>query len=102
MFPGETVLSQGDDGLKDPHHGEFKVMQSHGNRMFYIGSMFLSCGDPACGRCGVDEYPHRHPAKKGTELDYNSRETDYFKSEQAAKDALEVYKKTGEMPMQRY
>lgn len=102
MFPGETVLSQGEAGLKNPHNGPFKVMQSHGSLLWYIGTMFLSCGTKGCDHCG--EYNnHGHGDRKaGAELDYGSRETDYFKTREEADAALEIYKKTGELPNQRY
>lgn len=101
MFPGETVLSQGEAGLKDPHNGPFKVMQSHGSLLWYIGTMFLSCGVKGCKSCGDYNYGHS-VRESGSELAYGSRETDYFNTKKEADEALEIYKKTGELPNQRY
>jgi hypothetical protein len=101
MIPGETVLSQGDAGLKDPHNGPFKVMRSQGNLRYYIGTMFISCGVRDCPECGEYNFGGR-VHEKGDELDYNSRETDYFNTHEEAEKALEVYKSAGEMPGRRY
>lgn len=101
MFPGETVLSQGDAGKTNPHNGEFKVIQSQGSRLFYIGTMFLSCGVADCSQCGEYNEHGRGQRTKGEELDFNSRETDYFKTKKEAEDALEEYKKTEYLPGQR-
>lgn len=100
MIPGETVLSQESLGMpKDPHFSDFKVMQSQGTFQWYIGTMYLSCGNSACSEC--KDYLGE-PKPKGHELDYNSRETDYFKTKKEAEDALEEYKKTGVLPGMRY
>lgn len=98
MFPGETMLTKSESERKNPHFSEFKVIRSN---QWYIGTMFISCGDQKCKECGEDEYP-RSNYEKGRELDYNSRETDYFKDEAEANAALEQYKKTGVLLKQRY
>lgn len=98
MFPGETILTKPQSERKNPHFSEFQVIKSN---QFYIGTMFISCGDENCKECGKDEYP-RANYEKGRMLDYNSRETDYFKSEAAAIAALEKYQKTGVLDNQRY
>lgn len=99
MFPGETVLSQGEEGKTNPHNGPFKVMQSQGSMQYYIGTMYLDCGDPDCEEC--EEYACGQPREKGEELDHNSRETDYFKTRKEAEDALETFNKSGRLPHQR-
>lgn len=97
MFPGETVLTS---KRPNKHFGEFKVMSSQGGAGFYIGTMYLDCGDPNCHDC--DEYAYGRPRTEGRELDYNSRETDYFATKEEADKALEDYKKTGYLENQRY
>lgn len=100
MIPGETVLSQQALCMQtNPHQGEFKVMHSGGG--WYIGTLFLACGEKGCKDCADYEFGDR-VLTKGQELDHNSRETDYFGTETEANAALETYKKTGELPNQRY
>ena len=96
MIPGETVRSQ---QATDPHNGEFKVMHTGGG--YYIGTMFIACGEKECGVCSEYAFGGR-VLTKGQELDYNSRETDYFKTRDEAEKALEIYKKTGDLPGERY
>jgi hypothetical protein len=86
--------------VPDEHVGPFKVIRSQGSGLYYIGTMVLCCGETTCDDCG-DRHEVPFPAK-GQELDYNSRETDYFKNEQEAKDALATYKKTGVLHKMRY
>ncbi len=100
MFPGETVLSQiHEDQNTDSHVSPFRVMQSGGG--WYVGTMFVACGKTDCKDCQEYVYGDR-VLTKGQELDYNSRETDYFESEKEATDALEEFKKSGELPGERY
>lgn len=101
MFPGETVLSSSETARKNPHIGPFKAIQSQGSGLWYIGTMFICCGNQDCSECGKDEYP-RPNHEKGIELDFNSRETDYFDTEEQVNAALDAFNKTGEMPKQRY
>jgi hypothetical protein len=100
MIPGETVLSQGPKAETNPHYSEFKVMRSHGGAGYYIGTMYLDCGEPNCKECG--DYAFGRERKKGTELDYNSRETDYFEKREDAEAALEQFKKSGFLDQARY
>lgn len=105
MFPGETVLSRkalGEDVDKNPHIGPFKVMTSQGSGLSYIGTMFLSCGVAGCEEC--DEYNHHgHDQRsKGDEVDYNSRETDYFDTKEEAQAALDKYNSTGWLDKERF
>ncbi len=99
MIPGETILSQKLLGMEtDPHVSEFKVMHSGGG--WYIGTVFLACGEKDCKSC--EEYSFGETLTAGKELSPNSRETDYFGKKQEAEKALETYKKTGNLPNQRY
>jgi len=92
MIPGETILSAKALVMKvDSHVGPFKVIRSQGSGLFYIGTMWLACGDSTCEDCS--QY-HRTPSI-GDEIDYNSRETDYFEKEEDATKALERFKETG-------
>ncbi len=96
MIPGETILSRRAMGMKDdPHAGEFKVIQSLGSGLFYVGTMMLSCGKNDCEDCSD------YDREKGAEIDYNSRETDYFSTREEAGAALRTYKETGFLPKQR-
>lgn len=98
MFPGETVLSQKALGMpEDPHAGPFKVTYS-GSGLFYIGTMVLTCGQPVCEECREYGYEGK---KAGIEIGYNSRETDYFKTEAEAVRALEVFNATGVLEKRR-
>lgn len=93
MFPGETVLSARNLGTPDdPHISEFKVMQSPGNRLFYIGTLWTNCGE--CPECV-------QPWLRKGQQDQGSRETDYFDTMQEADDALAIYKVSGVMPKMR-
>lgn len=99
MIPGETILSQRAMGMpEDPHTGEFKVLRSQGSGLYYVGTMLVACGDENCRECG--DYPVKDK-KKGSEIDYNSRETDYFKTREEAERALEEYNKNGVLAKQR-
>lgn len=100
MIPGETIQSQKSMGMPtNPHHGEFKILHTNGG--YYIGTMFVACGERDCGVCS--EYIHGDRIlTKGQELDYNSRETDYFKTQEEADAALKIYKETGELPNERF
>ena len=99
MFPGETIASQRELGMpEDKHVSEFRVMHSGGGIgpvQYYIGTIYTACGDEDCKACREDEFQagFQYP---------NSRETDYFETEQAANDALEKYKKTGWLEGERY
>jgi flavoprotein len=84
----------------DPHTGPFKVMRSQGSGLYYVGTMLLACGDKGCEDC--QEYRPGTVLEKGQELDYNSRETDYFKTKQEADDALKTYNETKKLPNARY
>lgn len=100
MFPGETVLSQKAIGMEsDPHTSDFKVIRSGGG--WYIGTMFLACGEGSCKDCQDYAFGDR-VLVKGQELDYGSRETDYFDTEAEANEALNEYKETGNLPGMRY
>lgn len=99
MIPGETILSKPSSERKNPHYSEFKVLRTNA---YYIGTTFLSCGQTDCADCGeYNEYGHGQ-REAGEELAPNSRETDYFKTKEEAEAALEEYKKTGNLPNQRY
>ena len=92
MIPGETILSAKALGMKiDTHVGPFKVIRSEGSGLFYIGTMWIACENSHCADCG--QY-HRNQSA-GDELDYNSRETDYFEKKEDAAQALEEFNKTG-------
>lgn len=100
MIPGETVLSQQELGMEaDPHLSDFRVMHSGGG--YYIGTVFQACGVADCKECSDYVFGDR-VLVKGQELAPGSRETDYFETRKAAEDALEVYKKTGDLPNERY
>ena len=93
MFPGETVLSQMEYGMKvSDHVSEFKVMESNGS--FYIGTLFTYCGNKECPDC-KGELP------KGFQ-EPNSRETDYFDKREQAEKALVEYKRLGVLEKARY
>jgi len=99
MIPGETITSQQKMGEPaNPHYSEFRVM--HTGAGYYIGTMFLACGDKGCKDCADYEFGDR-VLTKGQELDYNSRETEYFKTSEAAEAALAFYKATGELINER-
>lgn len=98
MFPGETVLSQKAMGIEpNKHVTPLKVIKSND---YYIGTMFVSCGDQSCKDCGEAEYP-RANYEAGRELDYNSRETEYFATKEEADKALEEFNKTEVLAKQR-
>lgn len=100
MFPGETIRSQQELGLPvNPHNSEFKVLHSGGG--YYIGTLFLACGEKDCKDCADYVFGGR-VLTKGQELDHGSRETDYFKNKDLADAALEKYKNTGELDNERY
>lgn len=93
MFPGETVLSKMEYGMKiSDHVSEFQVMESNG--MFYIGTIFTYCGDTSCLDC-------RGEMRKGFQ-EPNSRETDYFDTREQAEKALVEYKRLGVLEKARY
>lgn len=94
MHPAESVFNLG----KNPHFSELRVIHSN---QYYLGTMYLVCQDGGCESCR-EEYPWVTEFTQGKELDYNSRETGYFKDEAEAVAALEKYKKTGELDNQRY
>lgn len=97
MFPGETILSQKALGQEvDPHVSPFQVMRSGGG--WYVGTTYVACGEASCKECSG----WRELNVKGRELEPNSRETDYFKSEKEAKNALEEFMKSGKLPGERY
>lgn len=100
MIPGETVLSQKSLGMTiNKHTGDFKVIRSQGSGLYYVGTMLVCCGDKTCAECADYSDPIR---EKGSELDYNSRETDYFKTKQEAESALVVFQDTGVLPNMRF
>jgi hypothetical protein len=78
MMPGETVLSGAKSHKEDPHISEFIVLRSAAG--WYIGTIQTS-----------DE----------GWLEPNTRETDYFDSQEEAQRALEKYKNTGILSKQR-
>lgn len=96
MFPGETVLSQKDLGQEtDTHISDFQIMHSGGG--WYVGTTYVACGKSTCGECsGWGELN-----QKGRELEPNSRETEYFKTEKEAVKALEGFKKSGSLEGRR-
>ena len=88
MFPGETILS---GAVKDEHVSDFTVLRSGAG--WYIGTLFIYCGRSECTRCdGVFPEGYQEP---------NTRETDYFASEEEAKRALSDYHDSEIMPKQR-
>lgn len=96
MFPGETVLSQKELGQEvDPHVSPFQVMRSGGG--WYVGTTYVACGQASCEECSG----WRELNVKGRELEPNSRETGYFKSEKEAQEALKKFKETGEVTEKR-
>ena len=86
MLEGETILSGAPNRKQDSHVSLFKVLFSGGG--FFVGTTFTSCDDLDC--CS---YPGL--------VEPNTRETDYFRTSGAAKEALEAFLKTGEMTRQR-
>jgi hypothetical protein len=93
VLPGETVMDQERMGLsKDPHVSEFQVMESEGNRLFYIGTLYKHDECEVCKKEGLPP---------GFE-EPNSRETDYFSTKDEAKAALEKYKETGTLDKMRF
>lgn len=100
MIPGETIQSQKALGIPVDHHmSDFKVLKSANG--WFIGTMYLACGEANCTECSEYRFDGSIPTK-GYELDHGSRETDYFETEEKAKLALETYQKTGELPNERY
>jgi len=94
MLPGETVLSRKRLGMEiNSHVSDLKVLRSNGTGLYYIGTVFLACGEKSCKDC--NEYLFGRKAEKGTELDYNSRETHYFNTKELAEEALAKYKESG-------
>src|SRR5215471_17040787 len=82
MIPGETILSQQKLGYEiNPHTSEFKVLHSGGG--YYIGTLFIACGEKNCKECAEYIFGDRILIK-GQELDHNSRETDYFDTKEEA------------------
>ena len=96
MFPGETILSQKELGQEvDSHISDFQVMHSGGG--WYVGTTYVACGEASCEECsgwGTNNV-------KGRELEPNSRETGYFKTEKEAKEALAGFKESGDLEGKR-
>lgn len=90
MYSGETVLSGADSSKEDSHISELKVMHSPAG--YYIGTEFRYCGN--CSKCIKEGGTHVWEEP-------NSRETDYFKTQEDAQAALDKLNKTGDLPEKR-
>lgn len=91
MFPGETILSGAKSHEQDPHISEFKVLRSAAG--YYIGTIWTACGE--CAECKKDEWMTKGWSEP------NSRETEYFDTEEEATKALGEYRDSGFMPEAR-